>query len=136
MPGENVEIVRRALDAWNRRDLRTLEDDFCHPDFEFVSFFTAVESAEATFRGPAAWSEYAAVMDEMWADWHLEDVQLLDAGDRGVACLMRLVGRGKVSSVPVDRPVGLVYRLRNGKLWRVRSYADPADALEAAGLSG
>ena len=42
---------------------------------------------------------------------------------------MRLVGKGKLSDVPVDRPVGLKYQLRNGKLWRVRSYADPAEAL-------
>ena len=31
--------------------------------------------------------------------------------------------------------IGLAYRIREGKLWRMRSYLDPAEALEAAGLS-
>ena len=131
----NVEIVRRALDAFSRRDLRTLEDELCEDDFEFVSFFTAVDAEEATYRGAGAWRDYAAVMDEMWAAWQLEDIALFDAGEHDVACRMRLVGEGKLSGVPVDRPVGLTYRLRHGKLWRVRSYADPAEALEAVGLS-
>ena len=134
MSAENVEIVRRALDAFNRRDLRALEAEFCHDDFEFVSFFTAVDAGEATYRGANAWGEYAAVMDEMWADWRVEDIRLFDAGERGVACLMRLDGRGKHSGVPVDRPIGLTYRLRDGRLWRVRSYANPAEALAVAGL--
>ncbi len=78
MSEQDAKIVRRALGAWNRRDL--------------------------------------------------------GAGDQVVVCLMRLVGKGKLSKVPVDTPVGLTYRLRDGKLWRVQSYANPADALEAAGL--
>jgi ketosteroid isomerase-like protein len=28
----------------------------------------------------------------------------------------------------------MAYWLRNGKMWRVRSYFDPAEALEAVGL--
>ena len=130
-----MEIVRRALDAFNRRDLAALKEEFCDEDFEFVSFFTAVEAEEATYRGPAAWSEYAAVMDEMWVDWRVDDLQFFEAGDDQVVCLMRLVGRGRLSSVPVARPVGITYKLRDRKLWRVRSYASPAEALAAAGLS-
>jgi ketosteroid isomerase-like protein len=135
MSQENVEIVRRALDAFSRRELQTLEKQFCEEDFEFVSFFTAVDAEEATYRGSNAWRDYAAVMDEMWSDWRLEDIALFDAGDQGVVCRMRLVGAGKLSGVPVDRPVGLIYQLRDGKLWRVRSYANPSEALTAAGLS-
>ena len=61
--------MRRALEAFQRRDLRLLEADFCEEDFEFASFFTAVEAGEAVYRGPGAWGDYAAVMDEMWEDW-------------------------------------------------------------------
>ena len=44
-------------------------------------------------------------------------------------------GKGKASGVPVDQRIGVAYRFRNGKLWRMRSYLDPAEALEAVGLS-
>ena len=47
---------------------------------------------------------------------------------------MRLVGKGRGSGARVERRIGIVYRLRRGKLWRARSYLAPGEALEAAGL--
>jgi ketosteroid isomerase-like protein len=52
-----------------------------------------------------------------------------------VAAVFRLVGAGKSSGVPVDQTVGMATRFRNGKMWRMRSYPNPAEALEAVGLS-
>jgi ketosteroid isomerase-like protein len=134
MSQANVEVVRAAIEAFNRHEFGALEE-FCDEDFEFVSVFTAVDANDATYRGAKAWTDYAAAMDEMWTDWHVEEIRIFDAGDDRLVCLVRLVGTARLSGVPVDRPVGLTYRLRNGKLWRVRSYADPTEALEAAGLS-
>jgi ketosteroid isomerase-like protein len=31
--------------------------------------------------------------------------------------------------------MGATYRFRDGKIWRMHSYLDPREALEAAGLS-
>jgi ketosteroid isomerase-like protein len=45
-----------------------------------------------------------------------------------------VVGKGKTSGVPVEHHIGLACRLREGKLWRIRSYLDPSGALEAVGL--
>jgi ketosteroid isomerase-like protein len=74
-------------------------------------------------------------MGEAWGEWRIQDAKLFDVdGDRVVGAV-RVVGKGKGSGVPVDQEVGLVRKLRNGKLWRGRSYIDPADALEAVGLS-
>ena len=133
MPETDVELIRRLVDAFNRGDFGTIEE-LCCDDFEFVSVFTAVDSGEATYRGRTAWTEYAVVMDETWDDWRVEDLRLFDSGEGGVAALMRLVGTGKRSGVPIDRPTGITYKLHDGKLWRVRSYPDPAEALKAVGL--
>ncbi|HWH31293.1 MAG TPA: nuclear transport factor 2 family protein [Egibacteraceae bacterium] len=132
MSHEDVEIVRRATGAFNRGDFG-LVAELCDDDLEFVSVMTAVQ--ETTYRGRDTWERYAADMRETWAEWRLEDLRLLDAGDHTVTVLMRLVGAGKRSGVPVDREIGVVYRLRDGRLWRVRSYPDARLALEAAGLS-
>jgi ketosteroid isomerase-like protein len=132
MSEETVGIVRRAIDAFNRGDF-PLVAELCDDELEFVSVLTAVE--EATYRGPDTWERYAADMRETWEGWRLEDLRYVDAGEDSVVVLMRLVGAGKRSGVPVDREIGMVYRLRGGKLWRVRSYLEAERALEAAGLS-
>jgi ketosteroid isomerase-like protein len=133
MSQENVEVVRRLFAAFNRRDLKALAADV-HPNFEFVSVLTAVD-AGTTYRGPRAWTLYFEAMDETWKDWHAEDVRLFDGGDELVVGVFRIVGTGVHSNAPVDREVGLVYRFRQGQLWRMRSYLDPQQALEAVGLS-
>jgi len=134
MSQENVELVEALIDAFNRRDLKTLAD-LSHEDFEFVSVLAGVDADGATFRGSSAWASYIAAMDETWTEWRAVDFRIFDAGDDRLACLFRLVGEGRLSGVPVDRAVGITYDVRDGQFWRVRSYPNPSDALEAAGLS-
>ena len=135
MSQENVEIVGTAIEVFNRRDVGALVE-LSEGDLEIVSALTAANLGGATYRGETeAWTDYFAAMDETWEEWGIEDAELRDADDDRVACLCRLVGRGKVSGVPVERGVGIVFRIRDGKLWRIRSYLDPSEALEAVGLS-
>jgi ketosteroid isomerase-like protein len=47
---------------------------------------------------------------------------------------LSIVGTGKRSGAPVEHEIGVAYTLRNGKLLRLRSYANPAEALQAVGL--
>ena len=135
MSHENVEIVGTAIEVFNRRDIGALVD-LSEGDLEIISALTAANLGGSTHHGATqAWIDYFAAMDETWEEWGIEDAELRDAGYDRVACLCSLVGRGKVSGVPVVRAVGIVFRIRDGKLWRIRSYLDPTDALEAAGLT-
>jgi ketosteroid isomerase-like protein len=134
MSQENVELVHRAREAFNRRDFRALAE-LTHDDLEFVSVLTAVDAGGGTYRGPQAWVSYFARMDDTWEDWQVEDFRVFDAGDDRVAAAFRLVGTGKSSGVRVERAVGIAYWLRDGKFWRMRSFLDPGEALEAVGLS-
>ena len=134
MSRENVALVHRAGAAFNSHDVEALaamSDD----DLEFVSALAAVETGGVAYRGPEAWEAYFARMDEMWDGWRIEDLEVIDAGGDRVAAVFRLVGKGRASGVPVDQRIGLAYRMREGKLWRMRSYLDPEQALEAVGLS-
>ena len=134
MSQENVEVVYRARDAFNLRDLQALAD-MTHEDFQFTSVLTAVDAGESTYRGSTSWATYFARMDDAWGDWQVEDFRAFDAGDDWVAAVFRLVGTGKSSGARVDRTIGVAYGLRNGRLWRMQSYLDPKEALEAVGLS-
>ncbi len=75
-------------------------------------------------------------MDEIWEEWQVEDRQVFDADGDCVVAAFRLVGQGRHSGVPVERKLGITYQIREGKLWRMRSYLDPSEALEAVGLRG
>jgi ketosteroid isomerase-like protein len=133
MSRENVEVVREMIEAYQRGDFPAVARGLA-ADFEFTSVMTAVE--ETSYRGRDALEAYWADMNEAWDDWQIEVVQLLGGHDDDVVVVMRLVGTGKSSGAPVDRTIGITYRVRNGKLWRMQSYLDPAEALERAGLTG
>ena|SRR5215208_1009922 len=134
MSQENVEIVLPIVDAFNRRDMTGLAE-LSHEDLEFVSVLTAVDAGGATYRGSDTWTSYFAAMNETWEEWEVEDFRVFDGREDRVAGVFRIVGKGKHSGAPVEREVGLAYQIREGKLWRMRSYLDPGEALDAVGLS-
>ena len=71
---------------------------------------------------------------EAWDDWAVELVSLHDAGDEVVA-VVRQHGRSKTTGLPVDMKFGQVWTIKDGMQARMVMYADPAEALAAAGLS-
>ena len=71
---------------------------------------------------------------EAWDDWELELEGVRDAGEVVVAIVLQR-GRSKATGLPVDMHFGQVWQVRDGKNLRMRMYASPDEALEAAGLS-
>ena len=133
MSQENVDLVHKLVEAFNRHDLETLAA-LSDADLEFVSVLTAIEAGGATYRGPNTWEDYFTVMDEAWEEWQAKDVKVFDASEDLVATVFQIVGTGKNSGARAGRTVGLTYRFREGKVWRMRSYMDPDEALKAVGL--
>jgi ketosteroid isomerase-like protein len=50
--------------------------------------------------------------------------------------LGHLEGLGRGGGVPVESPVGAVWDLRDGKIWRLRAYLDHDLARRTAGADG
>jgi ketosteroid isomerase-like protein len=71
---------------------------------------------------------------ETWERIELRPEEIIDTGDQLVV-LVHEVARGRESGVMVETDTGTVSTLRDGRVIRVRSYMDRAQALEAAGLS-
>ncbi len=132
MSQEDVDLVLRSVEAFNARDMGGLAE-LSHDDLEFVSVL-AVDAGGATYRGSETWTSYFAAMDETWEEWQAEGFRVFDGGEDRVAGVFRIVGTGKHSGAPVEHEIGLAYRIREGKLWRMRAYLDPTEALEAVGL--
>ena len=78
-----------------------------------------------------------AFMDyfETWERIELRADQFLDAGDDDVVILWHEVAKGRKSGAVVETDTATINTVRNGKIVRVRSYMDRAEALRIAGLS-
>jgi len=133
MSQENVETVRRAVEAWNRGDMEAYVA-FFHPDCEWFSAVARqIEGDEALVRGRKG-------MRQFWEEWHsVWDLTILaleyrDLGDT-VLMLGRMTTRGKTSRIEVDGPVAYVAENEQGLIRKLRAYRDHAEALEAVGLS-
>jgi ketosteroid isomerase-like protein len=129
MSQQNVEIVEQALDAFSRGDAEAfivLTTD----DLQWTTGLGAVEGE--VFYGHDGVRTYFARLDSAWDSFRFLADQYRDLGET-VVVLGHLLGQGRGGGVPVDSPVGAVWELRAGKIWRLRAYLDHAKALDVAG---
>jgi uncharacterized protein len=130
MSQENVEIVRRAIEAYERDGLDG-SLAYYDPEVEWTSTGAYIEPA--TYRGHEGVRRYLGMMEEEFDDLRIEPLELIDA-DEQVISSVRISGRGKASGAPVALTLISVGSLRDGLIYRMQNYPDKAAALEAAGL--
>src|SRR5213080_2840312 len=130
MSQANVEIVRKAIQAWNRREADLLLS-YAAPEMEWMPAGpAAVESAVYRGRDEVA-SAYAAVWETRDL-FHFEGSQVRDVGD-SVLWLGRVKMRGSASHVELDQEFAAHWVLRDGKLTRIQAFVSWQDALQAVG---
>jgi ketosteroid isomerase-like protein len=140
MSRENVELVRRLLDMFVRRDHEAVFA-FYDPDIEWdaraAPDFGAVDDLSGIYRGHEGVRTYWRRWLQAWKDIQFEVDDVLEAGDQVVALIRNQRQWGRESGIVTDMPpYGLVFTIRDGKVVRWRSYPDQESALEAAGLRG
>ena len=132
MSQENVDVVRRWVEYYNRRDTDGLIG-LNTADYEMKSRFADVESG-GTFRGYAGFPfAYFAAIDEAYERFELVARNFIDAG-AAVVMEAEIDWRGKGSGVEGRSPLFAVFWLRAGKVFREESFTDRAEALEAVGM--
>ena len=130
MSEEDVEIVRRAIEAYGRGGLDGMLR-YYDPEIEWTT--TAGYIEPATYRGHEGIRRYLGTVADEFDDLRIEPVELIDTGEQVIGSV-RFTGRGKASGAPVEMTLISVSSLRDGLIYRVRNYPGMADALEAAGL--
>jgi ketosteroid isomerase-like protein len=129
MSRENVEVVQRAIEAWNAGDMDAFRE-LCDPDI--------------IMRTPEGWPEPGpfvgreAVMREWyqvreaWDEDAVEPISdFIDVGDRVlVRQIWRAVGQGPQANIETTN----VMTVRKGRIVYQEFFWDHAEALEAAGL--
>jgi ketosteroid isomerase-like protein len=127
----NVVIVRGFYDAWARDEFPG-PIELMDPEVEYVNPTGAVEPG--TRRGLAAFTAAVEKVFEGWETWQMDPQEFRAVGDQ-VAVVVRYRARGRGSGVEVEGCESALWTLRNGKVVRYAWFHEPADALEAAGLS-
>jgi uncharacterized protein len=133
MSQASVEVVRRVIDAFNRRDVDAIFD-CVHQDVEWfpampVTFGGALQGREGI-------ESYVREVTDTWDEYRVVAQDFRDLGDEQVLVLGRVEGRGAGSGGLVDAEMGQIFDFRYGKISRVRTYLDHVEALEAVRLQG
>ena len=133
MSEENVEAFKRAVAAYNRRDIDAFLEAF-DPEIEWHSLTQVMFGGEqSVYRGHRGIREGVREMDEVLADLQVEYAEIRDLRER-IVVFGRVSGRGRASGAETESPINWVIEFRNSKVIRMTDYLDPAEALEAAGL--
>jgi len=130
MSQENVEIVRRGYEHFGATG--DFQEEIFDPDFvwDMSTFSWPGQQVYPDIEGARS---FMADWLDTSEDWEIELEQLVDAVDDVVA-VVRQRGRSKATGLPVDMHFAQRWTLRDGLQIRMRMYADPHEALEAAGL--
>ena len=133
MSQEDVEIVEAAYEALADEGLdRWIE--YWSRDLEHRGIEGAPDD-RGPIHGRDAMRAYVQDWIDLFDDFRIEPIELIDAGENTVVAILRFGGRAKLSRVTTDQIMGAVFQIRDGKIALGREYATRADALEAAGLS-
>ena len=130
MSQENVEAYKRAIEAFNRRDLDTILA-LAHEEVVVEPRFAAMEGGHRGHDGVRRWWENLL---EVLPDFQLEVGKVRDLGEVTLARI-HARGHGAGSAAPLDEVIWQVGRWRNGKYTWWRNCMTEAEALEAAGVS-
>jgi ketosteroid isomerase-like protein len=136
---QNVELVRRlyaelASEGSTREFEQRMSDDalgrFLDPEIEWVPVTESLLAVDS-YRGfdgvRRFWGEFLSA----WEIYRVETLRFDDVGDQ-VAVVVHIVGR--THELEVDETRSSLLTVRDGRIVRVQSFADPHGAREAAGL--
>ena len=133
MTERNVEIIRRAMEAWNRGDIEA-SLELADPEIEWTAI-GAMPDATETYHGHEGVREFFRTFMDAWEHVSLVAEEFIESGDVVVA-LGHFHAKGRNSGLEIDGPFGQVLTMRRGRVVRLRGYPDHAQALKAAGLRG
>ena len=126
----NLEVVQRAVDAWNRRDVDAWLD-LLDPEIEVV--FPPEVPEPGPFRGHEEIQGWMQGFLSAWDEHRAEIDELISSDADRIVLTVHLVGRGAGSGAELDETDAHVFTFRNGKILSWRNYVTREQALEAIG---
>ena len=131
MSQENLEIVRRTMDAYNARELTTYLAALSE-SVRFQSRFSAIDNV--IYSGHADMRRYFANLDDAWSRYDMQVERMVPAGAQ-VAVLCHLYAVGRDSDLQLEEYPGVVFTVEDGTIIKIDSYQTHAETLAAVGMS-
>ena len=132
MSRENVELVKRAFEAFERSDfdaiLRVCDEGIV------IRQPPELPDAPETQHGHPGVLEAFELWPQQWDDYGVEILYLREVDDHVVAHT-RQWGRGKGSGIKLELPFTFVFTIGSGKIVEWQLFMREEEALAAAGLS-
>jgi ketosteroid isomerase-like protein len=130
MSQENVEVVRRGIEAWNQRDLPTWRALF-HPHAE-LDWSRSRGPFKGVYRGVGGLESF---WDEFWSTFETIAIETHGVTEVGSEVVVpntaHVSGRGGIEATARS---AFVFTVKRGQIIRLRMFQEPTEALEAAGL--
>ena len=131
MSQENVEVVRRAFEAWNQGGAESAKR-FWAEDYEFHDPPNFPDSR--VVRGRDAIAAYQTDQVRVLGDMKFALVDVRER-DQTVVSRIELTIHGPASGIDVPGEIAQVIEVADGRVQRLRVFMTWEEALEAAGLS-
>jgi ketosteroid isomerase-like protein len=132
MRRSTLELVREAYEAYNRRDVAALQD-LSHEQCVICTVLEGQVEPQP-FRGHDGIRAWIDNENELWESLRIDELELTHTGGDRVETFAVASVRGKQSGMELRIPVWSIIDLRDGKIFRLRSYATKDEADEAAQL--
>jgi ketosteroid isomerase-like protein len=119
---DGIALVRRAFEAFERRDLTALVE-LTDPEVELFAPTAALANEGRCYRGHDGIARYLQDVERTWARLQVIPERFREVGNH-VVCLGRACAQAR-DGLEVDSPTAWVWELRAGKLLWGCVYADP-----------
>jgi ketosteroid isomerase-like protein len=128
---ENVAIVRKGIDAWNRHDAQEWLS-YAAPEIAWMPAGPAAVE-QPVYRGH---EEVASGFESVWETWEefqFEEAEVRDVGD-SVLWLGHVKLKGSASHLQLEQEFAVLAELSRGSVTSVRAFLEWPQALAAVGL--
>jgi uncharacterized protein len=129
---ENVELARKAFQAFGNRDISLIED-LCHPDIEMDWSRRLIDPVVT--RGHEGLRQFFEEAMSIFEKASFEEEEILEFGDKVLVVSMGHF-KGRVSGIDVQARAAIVWTVRDGKLASFCFYQSKEDALEGLKRQG
>jgi ketosteroid isomerase-like protein len=130
MSQQNIELSRELVEAVAQKDADGLVE-LTDPEVEWHSFFAQLGEG-GVYRGHEGIRRYMSDLMDAWEVWRFFEHGVLAVDDL-VLMMGHFEYRGRDSGIEtISPPAGVLVKFRDGRAVFMRSWRDPARALEAA----
>ncbi len=132
MSQENVEVVRRLYERFNRGDIDALLQSY-DPEVELYPGIRTPDQ-DTRYSGHQGMKEFFRDATEAWETVTVEPKELIECGGNRILTIDRWRFFGR-EGIEIDVELPTLFSFRDGFIVRIDGFTDKAEALEAAGLS-